>query len=59
MSTFGKSQEGRDLWVVKAALKGGEADFGEIIERGSHADLMAEQGRYFDLYTRQASYNFV
>ncbi len=27
---------------------------GEIIERGTHAQLLAHEGRYFDLYTRQA-----
>jgi subfamily B ATP-binding cassette protein MsbA len=27
---------------------------GAIIERGTHAELLAKQGRYFDLYTRQA-----
>jgi subfamily B ATP-binding cassette protein MsbA len=27
---------------------------GEIIERGTHAQLLAARGRYFDLYTRQA-----
>jgi subfamily B ATP-binding cassette protein MsbA len=26
---------------------------GEIVERGTHADLYAAHGRYFDLYTRQ------
>ena len=27
---------------------------GKIVERGSHEQLLAVQGRYFDLYTRQA-----
>ena len=27
---------------------------GQIVERGSHAELIEKQGRYFDLYTRQA-----
>jgi subfamily B ATP-binding cassette protein MsbA len=27
---------------------------GEIIERGTHSELLAHGGRYFDLYTRQA-----
>ena len=27
---------------------------GEIVERGDHQELMARQGRYFELYTRQA-----
>jgi subfamily B ATP-binding cassette protein MsbA len=27
---------------------------GEIIERGTHRELLAHAGRYFDLYTRQA-----
>jgi len=26
---------------------------GEIVERGSHAELFALGGRYWDLYTRQ------
>lgn len=26
---------------------------GRIVERGSHADLYAQRGRYYDLYTRQ------
>ena len=29
-------------------------EHGEIVERGTHAELLARQGRYFDLYTRQA-----
>jgi ABC-type multidrug transport system fused ATPase/permease subunit len=29
-------------------------EHGEIVERGSHAELLAKSGRYFDLYTRQA-----
>jgi ABC-type multidrug transport system fused ATPase/permease subunit len=27
---------------------------GEIVERGTHAELMSHGGRYYDLYTRQA-----
>ena len=27
---------------------------GEIVERGTHSELLARGGRYFDLYTRQA-----
>jgi subfamily B ATP-binding cassette protein MsbA len=27
---------------------------GEIVERGSHTELLARRGRYFELYTRQA-----
>ena len=27
---------------------------GEIIERGDHADLLAQKGRYYQLYTGQA-----
>jgi subfamily B ATP-binding cassette protein MsbA len=27
---------------------------GEIVERGTHSELIAYRGRYFDLYTRQA-----
>jgi ABC-type multidrug transport system ATPase subunit len=27
---------------------------GEIVERGTHSELLAHAGRYFDLYTRQA-----
>jgi subfamily B ATP-binding cassette protein MsbA len=26
---------------------------GKILERGTHAELYAAQGRYYDLYTRQ------
>jgi ABC-type multidrug transport system fused ATPase/permease subunit len=26
---------------------------GRIVERGTHEDLYAMKGRYFDLYTRQ------
>jgi subfamily B ATP-binding cassette protein MsbA len=26
---------------------------GQIVERGTHAELYAAQGRYYDLYTRQ------
>jgi subfamily B ATP-binding cassette protein MsbA len=29
-------------------------EHGQIVERGSHAELIARGGRYFDLYTRQA-----
>jgi ABC-type multidrug transport system fused ATPase/permease subunit len=29
-------------------------EHGEIIERGTHSQLLAHMGRYFDLYTRQA-----
>jgi ABC-type multidrug transport system fused ATPase/permease subunit len=29
-------------------------EHGQIIERGTHAELLAHQGRYFELYTRQA-----
>jgi subfamily B ATP-binding cassette protein MsbA len=29
-------------------------EHGVIVERGTHAELLARQGRYFDLYTRQA-----
>ncbi|MCI1893102.1 MAG: ABC transporter ATP-binding protein, partial [Schleiferilactobacillus harbinensis] len=28
-------------------------DHGEIVERGSHATLMAEHGAYYDLYDAQ------
>ena len=27
---------------------------GRIVERGSHQELMARRGRYYELYTRQA-----
>ncbi len=27
---------------------------GEIVERGSHTDLLKQKGRYFDLYTGQS-----
>lgn len=29
-------------------------EHGQIIERGTHAELLEHRGRYFDLYTRQA-----
>jgi ABC-type multidrug transport system fused ATPase/permease subunit len=29
-------------------------EHGQIVERGSHAELLAKRGRYFDLYTKQA-----
>jgi len=29
---------------------------GEVVERGTHAELLARAGRYFDLYTRQAGF---
>src|SRR5258705_6821037 len=29
-------------------------EHGEIVERGTHSELLAHAGRYFDLYTRQA-----
>jgi len=28
-------------------------EHGEIIERGSHEDLLRQQGRYYQLYTGQ------
>ena len=28
-------------------------EHGEIIERGDHADLIAQKGRYYQLYTGQ------
>ena len=30
-------------------------DGGEIVEKGSHAELMAKKGRYYELYTSQSS----
>jgi ABC-type multidrug transport system fused ATPase/permease subunit len=29
-------------------------EHGQIVERGTHAELLGHQGRYFELYTRQA-----
>jgi subfamily B ATP-binding cassette protein MsbA len=29
-------------------------EHGEIVERGTHSELLQQEGRYFDLYTRQA-----
>jgi subfamily B ATP-binding cassette protein MsbA len=29
-------------------------EHGRIAERGTHAELIAKEGRYFDLYTYQA-----
>src|SRR6185436_7914491 len=29
-------------------------EHGQIVERGTHAELIGHGGRYFDLYTRQA-----
>jgi len=29
---------------------------GEVVERGTHKELLAHAGRYFDLYTRQAGF---
>ena len=31
-------------------------EHGEIVERGTHAELLEHEGRYFDLYTRQAGF---
>ena len=38
--------EGADLILV--------LDEGRIVERGTHAELLARRGRYYDLYSLQA-----
>ncbi len=48
--------EVRDLHVhygVIEAIKGisFEVEQGEVIERGDHDDLLAQKGRYYQLYT--------
>jgi subfamily B ATP-binding cassette protein MsbA len=42
------------LSTIRSASQILVLEHGEIVERGSHAELLAKGGRYFDLYTRQA-----
>lgn len=42
------------LSTIRSATQILVLEDGMIVERGSHMDLMARQGRYFELYTKQA-----
>jgi len=53
--------QGRTTFVIAhrlSTIRGADQilvlEHGQIIERGTHAELIAHQGRYFELYTRQA-----
>jgi ABC-type multidrug transport system fused ATPase/permease subunit len=53
--------QGRTTFVIAhrlSTIRGADQilvlEHGQIIERGTHAELLRHQGRYFDLYTRQA-----
>ena len=53
-----KLMEGRTVFVIAhrlSTVRNSDCimvlDHGEIIERGSHDDLIAKQGRYYQLYT--------
>ena len=53
--------QGRTTFVIAhrlSTIRGADQilvlEQGQIIERGTHAELLEHQGRYFDLYTRQA-----
>ncbi|MGH9481665.1 MAG: ATP-binding cassette domain-containing protein, partial [Terriglobales bacterium] len=41
------------LSTIRAADQILVVEDGRIVERGTHAELLAREGRYFDLYTRQ------
>ena len=52
--------EGRTVFVIAhrlSTVRNSDAimvlEHGEIIERGSHDDLIAQQGKYYQLYTGQ------
>ena len=53
--------EGRTVFVIAhrlSTVRNADAivviEHGEIVERGSHDDLLAQQGRYYMLYTGQS-----
>jgi ABC-type multidrug transport system fused ATPase/permease subunit len=53
--------QGRTTFVIAhrlSTIRGADQilvlEHGQIIERGTHAELLRQQGRYFELYTRQA-----
>lgn len=53
--------QGRTTFVIAhrlSTIRGADQilvlEQGQIIERGTHAELLEHQGRYFELYTRQA-----
>jgi subfamily B ATP-binding cassette protein MsbA len=53
--------KGRTTFVIAhrlSTIRGADQilvlEHGEIVERGTHAQLLEREGRYFDLYTRQA-----
>ena len=55
-----KLMEGRTVFVIAhrlSTVRNSDAimvlENGEIIERGSHDDLIAKQGKYYQLYTGQ------
>ena len=55
-----KLMEGRTVFVIAhrlSTVRNSDAimvlEHGEIIERGSHDDLIAQQGKYYQLYTGQ------
>ena len=55
-----KLMEGRTVFVIAhrlSTVRNSDAimvlEHGEIIERGNHDDLIAQQGKYYQLYTGQ------
>jgi subfamily B ATP-binding cassette protein MsbA len=57
---LGELMKGRTTFVIAhrlSTIRNADAilvlEGGRIVERGSHRDLLARGGRYFDLYTRQ------